>query len=465
MRVLSNLEFKNSTYILNKFNDFPENPSEGTVIFKENGLYIYSLSQISGQLEWLNILDFTRVNTSYKFEQTSENIEWVINHNLNTQDLFVIVYDSNGNKQVESEIQFQSDNEIKLIFSEPISGKALLFGASVISSPSNVYTKEEIDELLKNVSGGSGNIVLPENGTDGQVLIKDSSTESGLNWSDKIDGKSAYDIAKDSGFEGSEEEWLESLNGTFGLARGFNCAIIVPENSTWTNYTKNIIIDSNLPNPITINQGISLDSPFGNTPCICIPYIKNSDTNQWQTASPFRYSSSVDTTFGFMVAIPGDGKIYIETASRLIGASPTANSGVVAPRNNTTLSNNVTSAEMILIVFAPNTGKVYSEDETIIGTWIDGKPVYRKVCNMSGPTNTSTSTTYDISNLNIDTIVKYDSHWYWSNNNVVQVPFANNTGYAITTIVGKTSISNTTTLSSWYNSNITVTLEYTKTTD
>jgi len=186
MKVLSNLEFKNSTYILNKFEDFPENPSEGTVIFKENGLYIYSTNISSGQLEWLNILDFTRTNTSYKFEQISENIEWNITHNLNTQDLFVIVYDSDGNKQVESEIQFQSDNEIKLIFSEPISGKALLFGASVISSPSNMYTKEEIDELLKNieVSGGGSNIILPENGVDGYLLSKSGDE---LGWTNPAD--------------------------------------------------------------------------------------------------------------------------------------------------------------------------------------------------------------------------------------------------------------------------------------
>ena len=186
MRVLSNLEFKNSTYILNKFNNFPENPIEGMTVFKENGLYIYSLSQISGQLEWLNILDFTRVNSSYKFEQTSENIEWTINHGLNTQDLFVIVYDSNGNKQVESEIQFQSDNEIKLIFSESISGKALLFGASVVSSPSNIYTKEEIDELLKNieVSGGGSNIILPEGGSDGYLLSKSGDE---LGWTNPSD--------------------------------------------------------------------------------------------------------------------------------------------------------------------------------------------------------------------------------------------------------------------------------------
>ena len=186
MKVLSNLEFKNSTYILNKFNDFPENPVEGMTIFKENGLYIYSINISSGNLEWLNILDFTRVNSSFKFEQTTENIEWNITHNLNTQDLFVIVYDSDGNKQIESEIQFQSDNEIKLIFSEPISGKALVFGASVVSSPSNMYTKEEIDELLKNieVSGGSGNIILPDGGSDGYLLSKNGDE---LGWTNPAD--------------------------------------------------------------------------------------------------------------------------------------------------------------------------------------------------------------------------------------------------------------------------------------
>ena len=31
-----------------------------------------------------------------------------------------------------------------------------------------------------------------------------------------IDGKSAYEIAVDNGFEGTEEEWLESLKGTNG---------------------------------------------------------------------------------------------------------------------------------------------------------------------------------------------------------------------------------------------------------
>jgi len=43
MKVLSNLEFKNSTYILNKFENFPENPVEGMTIFKENRIiYLFN---------------------------------------------------------------------------------------------------------------------------------------------------------------------------------------------------------------------------------------------------------------------------------------------------------------------------------------------------------------------------------------------------------------------------------------
>ena len=378
MKVLSNLEFKNSTYILNKFEDFPENPLEGTVIFKENGLYIYSLSQISGNLEWINILDFTRTNTSFKFEQTSENIEWVINHNLNTQDLFVIVYDSNGNKQIESEIQFQSNNEIKLIFSEPISGKALLFGASVISSPSNMYTKEEIDELLKNIdtSGGNSNIILPENGTDGQVLIKDSSTESGLNWSDKIDGKSAYEVAKDEGFEGTEEEWLKSLKGVNAISYGINVALDTEnkksiemesiEESThpsWTGTATDnglVVLTLSIPITLTLKQssGISL--------------TLNSNTINLQYAK-------VGSNILNMYVSKGDVFSIVDSSGS-------------------------TSSTVTCSLYPYKQINTYSTDEQIVGTWIDGKPIYQRALSYTGTYSTSNPkhTICDVSSWNVD---------------------------------------------------------------
>jgi len=376
MKVLSNLEFKNSTYILNKFNDFPENPVEGMTIFKENGLYIYSTNITSGNLEWLNILDFTRVNSSFKFEQSIGNIEWNIAHNLNTQDLFVIVYDSDGNKQVESEIQFQSDNEIKLIFSEAISGKALLFGASVVSSPSNMYTKEEIDELLKNISGGSGNIILPENGTDGQVLIKDSTTESGLNWSDKIDGKSAYDIAKDSGFEGTEEEWLKSLNGVNAISYGTNVALDTDnkisiemkqvEESThpsWTGTATDnglVVLTLSIPTTLTLKQssGISLTLNSNN---INLQYAK------------------VGSNILNMYVSKGDVFSIADSSGS-------------------------TSSTVTCSLYPYKQINTYSTDEQIVGTWIDGKPIYQRALSYTGTYSTSNPKHIicDVSSWNVD---------------------------------------------------------------
>lgn len=53
-----------------------------------------------------------------------------------------------------------------------------------------------------------------ENGKDGQDGVDG---QDGKNGSDGIDGKSAYEIAVDNGFIGTEEEWLISLKGADGV--------------------------------------------------------------------------------------------------------------------------------------------------------------------------------------------------------------------------------------------------------
>lgn len=50
------------------------------------------------------------------------------------------------------------------------------------------------------------------------------------------------------------------------------------------------------------------------------------------------------------------------------------------------------------------TGNNYSTEETRIGTWIDGKPLYRKVFQTTSP-SASNSYVIDISNLGIDTVI------------------------------------------------------------
>ena len=63
-------------------------------------------------------------------------------------------------------------------------------------------TEAEWIESLKGADGKNG--IDGQNGQDGK---------DGANGVDGKDGKSAYDIAKEKGFEGTEEEWLASLKG------------------------------------------------------------------------------------------------------------------------------------------------------------------------------------------------------------------------------------------------------------
>ena len=50
-------------------------------------------------------------------------------------------------------------------------------------------------------------------GKDGQNGKDGVDGQNGVDGKDGVDGKSAFDIAKEKGFEGTEEEWLESLKG------------------------------------------------------------------------------------------------------------------------------------------------------------------------------------------------------------------------------------------------------------
>lgn len=58
----------------------------------------------------------------------------------------------------------------------------------------------------------------------------------------------------------------------------------------------------------------------------------------------------------------------------------------------------------------------YSTGEQVIGTWIDGKPIYRKYITIS-PSATLTKDSWsiicDVSSLNIDSVINYR---FWRNN-------------------------------------------------
>lgn len=105
---------------------------------------------------------------------------------------------------------------------------------------------------------------------------------------------------------------------------------------------------------------------------------------------------------------------------------------------------------------------VYSTDETVVGRWIDGKKIYRKVINYN---MTTTSASIDLSSYNIDTMISQTGFNIQTSGNVTNIPIyveANDyvfTFYRSTTNVFELRCGNTT-----YGL-FKIIIEYTKTTD
>ena len=102
----------------------------------------------------------------------------------------------------------------------------------------------------------------------------------------------------------------------------------------------------------------------------------------------------------------------------------------------------------------------YSTEEQVIGTWIDGKPIYRKVIISSGITGNSAQIPHGISN--IKKVTEWDANanhnntnWLHNNNqHYIQLNKVDNTNIYATIGDGLSS--------EW---DISIILEYTKTTD
>ena len=102
---------------------------------------------------------------------------------------------------------------------------------------------------------------------------------------------------------------------------------------------------------------------------------------------------------------------------------------------------------------------VYSTTETVCGTWIDGKPIYRKVINSGSLSLSTTATTVNTNTPNIDKVIDInfiycftDNTWF-KNWYLIQLACRQNGNVIIST-------SQSATFPETY-----ITLEYTKTTD
>lgn len=93
----------------------------------------------------------------------------------------------------------------------------------------DIYTKAEIEEKIATgefkgqdgIDGKSAYEIAVENGFTGTeeewlISLKGQDGSNGSDGQDGTDGKSAYEIAVTNGFEGTEQDWLLSLKGEKG---------------------------------------------------------------------------------------------------------------------------------------------------------------------------------------------------------------------------------------------------------
>lgn len=108
----------------------------------------------------------------------------------------------------------------------------------------------------------------------------------------------------------------------------------------------------------------------------------------------------------------------------------------------------------------------YSTEEQIIGTWVDGKLLYRKVYEMTTIPTTNTDL-IDIIDLNIDNLIKFWGTAKTSTGHIYPIPLTDSSSnYNVMFIRALESIRGRATLGSGGKfTNVIIVLEYTKTTD
>ena len=107
----------------------------------------------------------------------------------------------------------------------------------------------------------------------------------------------------------------------------------------------------------------------------------------------------------------------------------------------------------------------YSTDEQVVGTWIDGKPIYQKTIDFGAlPNNTTKSVNHNIQN--IDYVVNLFGAAYRSSDGMVNtLPCYNHNVYGAELASNSTSIMVTTFADRSAFSESYVTIQYTKSTD
>lgn len=207
MKVLTDLINRGHVVLMDDGDVFPVSPLIGQFALVAGVLYIYS--SVDGFSAWRPL---TRQIEHYKHTQVTSAIQWTVDHNLESDDLIVGVYDEDNTVTFPANIEFTSLNRIILDFTVAIKGKALVFSMSDsvsvganfkyytdtvynIGTKSEAFTIDITNGSVQNVTmagaGACSFTGFPTNSRSAGVVVditngKDNITFPGVKWSGGI---------------------------------------------------------------------------------------------------------------------------------------------------------------------------------------------------------------------------------------------------------------------------------------
>ena len=135
IKVFSDIKLQPKSHIIQSNSEvFPENPEFGQVIMVGGVVYYYGTLEPTDGI-WEENYELSWIPTGNKILHymgaiPTPVIDWSVVHNLGTQDLLVVAYDST-NKVIDINYTITNDNEINVMFSTPTTGRIVIFGASL----------------------------------------------------------------------------------------------------------------------------------------------------------------------------------------------------------------------------------------------------------------------------------------------------------------------------------------------
>lgn len=165
IEILQNLHLNGGITFLDNNQDFPAEPSIGTLVLKEDALYAYI--KLRGMETWY---PFANKTNSYIHTQGVPSIKWHIVHNLGTQDIWVQIKDIYNNI-VYAKTTIIDDNVIEIEFSTAIAGTAVLVAPDSIDVPEIKASIIEVGNVIIDTTGVkiNGSYALTSANIDQQI--------------------------------------------------------------------------------------------------------------------------------------------------------------------------------------------------------------------------------------------------------------------------------------------------------